>query len=74
MIHRARSRRSRTPRVVAGTALAVLLASAVTAVPAGAGGADVWTFPGTCPDEFLQHCVDGSGPGDTILIATNDPI
>ncbi len=61
--------RPRVP-VLAGALLAIV----AVVVPARAGGADTWTFPGTCPGTTLQDCVNGATAGDTIEIATNDPI
>jgi len=55
-------------------AVASVLSLGVIAVPARAGGADTWTFPGTCPPGALQDCVDATSSGDAIEIATNDPI
>jgi len=66
--------RPRTRPVVLGSVLALLTAWGGAALPARAGGAFVWTFPGNCPTDVLQDCVDASDPGDTILIATDDPI
>jgi Ca2+-binding RTX toxin-like protein len=64
--------RRRTP--LAALVAVVVAALAAVAVPAHAGGADTWTFPGTCPGTRLQDCVDGAAAGDTIEIATDDPV
>jgi hypothetical protein len=64
--------RRRTPPVPLVAAL--VLAIGAVGSPARAGGADTWTFPGTCPGTTFQDCVDGAAAGDTIEIATNDPV
>jgi hypothetical protein len=56
------------------TFVAMVVASAAWTVPARAGGGDTWTFPGTCPGTTLQDCIDGAAGGDTIEIATDDPV
>jgi len=55
-------------------AAAVLMGLGVVAIPAHAGGGDIWTFPGTCPGTLLQDCVDATAAGDTIEIDTDKTI
>jgi Ca2+-binding RTX toxin-like protein len=65
---------SRHRRPLPVLATIAVLALGVVAAPARAGGADTWTFPGTCPGTTLQDCVDGAAAGDTIEIATDTPV